>query len=208
MRFSDWLNPLRQPTRRSRNQHRRPRVAALLETLEDRVMLSGVTGVDYRQVDADWFASLGPKTTSSASAGPSGAYGHGQGNSGSDLDNDTSQWIVRLTSDAVELAPGVHNVQCVLDTGDYPLNVLSGLGLPGQVLVDSGDAPTDKIRELLADHPLVSTFEADLGVQGQVTSPNDPRFSEQVGLNNTGQSDGHGFYETNIYSPINRKINH
>ena len=73
MRFSDWLIPLRQPSRRCIRRDRQPgrqqRVAAVLETLEDRVMLSGVTGVDYRQVDADWFASLGPKTTSSASAG-------------------------------------------------------------------------------------------------------------------------------------------
>ncbi|HAA48796.1 MAG TPA: hypothetical protein DCE43_03705, partial [Planctomycetaceae bacterium] len=188
MRFSDWLIPLRQPTHRGRNQHRRPRVAALLEMLEDRVMLSGVTGVDYQEVDADWFATLGQKTTSSASAGPAGAYGHGQGNLTGDHDN--SQWIVRLSSDAVELAPGVHTVQCVLDTGDYPLKVLGGLGLPGQVLVDSGDAPTDQVRELLADHPLVSSFEANLGVRGQETFPDDPRFSEEVGLHNTGQSNG------------------
>ena len=49
---------------------------------------------------------------------------------------------------------------------------------------------TDEIRELLADHPLVSTFEADLGVRGQETFPDDPRFSEEVGLHNTGQSNG------------------
>ena len=70
MRFSDWLNPLRRPNRRSQLPARQQRVAAVLETLEDRVMLSGVTGVDYHQVDADWFASLGhksPPTTSTLS---------------------------------------------------------------------------------------------------------------------------------------------
>ncbi|MFP6620369.1 MAG: LEPR-XLL domain-containing protein, partial [Pirellulaceae bacterium] len=185
MRFSDWLNPLRQPTRRSRNQHRRPRVAALFETLEDRVMLSGVTGVDYHQVDADWFASLGHKNPPNTSAGPSGAYGHGQGNSAGDFTAATNRWIVRLTSDAVATAPGVHNVQCVLDTGAYPLEVVRGLGLPGQVLVNSGDAGSDQVRQLLSGHPLVSSFEADLGVAGQEIPPNDPLFTDQIGLNNT-----------------------
>ena len=116
MRFSDWLNPLRRPNRRSQLPARQQRVAAVLETLEDRVMLSGVTGVDYHQVDADWFASLGHKSPPTTSTGPSGAYGHGQGHSTDDFTAATNRWIVRLTSDAVATTPGVHNVQCVLDT--------------------------------------------------------------------------------------------
>ena len=85
MRFSDWLNPLRRPNRRSQLPARQQRVAAVLETLEDRVMLSGVTGVDYHQVDADWFTSLGHKSPPTTSIGPSGAYGHGQGHSTDDF---------------------------------------------------------------------------------------------------------------------------
>ena len=134
MRFSDWLNPLRRPNRRSQLPARQQRVAAVLETLEDRVMLSGVTGVDYHQVDADWFASLGHKSPPTTSTGPSGAYGHGQGHSTDDFTAATNRWIVRLTSDAVATTPGVHNVQCVLDTGAYPLEVVRGLGLSGQVV--------------------------------------------------------------------------
>ena len=105
MRFSDWLTPLRRPPRRSTRRSQLPArhqpAAAVLETLEDRVMLSGVTGVDYHQVDADWFASLGHKNPPNTSAGPSGAYGHGQGNSAGDFTAATNRWIVRLTSDAV-----------------------------------------------------------------------------------------------------------
>ena len=140
MRFSDWLIPLKPPSRRcirrDRQHARRQRVAAALETLEDRVMLSGVTAESYEQVDPDWFASLGGESTASLATGPSGAYGHGQGVATGDPEF-TNRWIVRMTSDGVAQAPEVRNVLCVLDTGAHALKIVRGLGLPGQVLVDS-----------------------------------------------------------------------
>ena len=61
MRFSDWLSLLKTTRRHSRRDlrefARRHRVAALLETLENRVMLSGVTAGDYDQVAREWFGS-------------------------------------------------------------------------------------------------------------------------------------------------------
>ena len=113
MRFSDWLIPLRQPSRRNLRRDRQPgrqqRVAAVFETLEDRVMLSGVAAENYEQVDPAWFASLGGESTASMTAGPSGAYGHGQGVATGDA-GANNRWIVRLTSEGVALSPEVHNV--------------------------------------------------------------------------------------------------
>ena len=191
MRFSDWLIPLKRPSRRNIRRDRQPgrqqRVAAVLETLEDRVMLSGVTAAEYEQVDPAWFASLGGESTASMTVGPSGAYGHGQGVVAGDA-GVNNRWIVRLSSEGVGLSPEVRNVLCVLDTGAHSLKVVRGLGLPGQVLVDSSAATAADIQEMLSQHPLVSSVEADLGVGGQDILPEDPLFPDQVGLHNTGQS--------------------
>ena len=83
MRFSDWLIPLRQrPGSRSRlYRHRQHRArssftAGLIETLEDRVMLSGVTSGDYQQVAAPWFASHTPDDAVTVMASAYRSYAH------------------------------------------------------------------------------------------------------------------------------------
>src|SRR3954454_7433876 len=81
-----------------------------LEHLEARCVLSASPS-NYDQVTPDWFATLG---TSSGT---------------------TDRWIVRLTAEAVARAPTVSAAAELLQSSAIPVQVLRGLGLPGQLLV-------------------------------------------------------------------------
>ena len=176
MRFSDWLIPLRRPTRRSQLPARHQRAAAVLETLEDRVMLSGVTGVDYHQVDADWFATYG-SDDAATTAGP------------------TQQWIVRLTDWMSQRTGDVAAAADLLACETDGFRVERGLGLPGQLLLSVDATQAEQVLDTLSDHPFVAYIEEDVSAAGAATFPNEqtdsiPLYSRQYGLDNTGQSGG------------------
>ena len=172
MRFSDWLNPLRRPNRRSQLPARQQRVAAVLETLEDRVMLSGVTGVDYQQVTSEWFGTAG---------------------SAAELDvttsADTSRYIVRLTEWMSSRTGDVVAAESLLTCETEGFRVVGGLGLPGQLLLEIDTQHLDQVVNTLSDHPFVESLEADTTVSGAVL-PDDTHFEDLSGLHNTGQGDG------------------
>jgi hypothetical protein len=71
--------------------------------------------------------------------------------------------------------------------------VLGGLGLPGQLLLESTNLP-ERVWSFLSSSPFVSAFEPDLPISVSAFSadslPNDPRFSDLYGLHNTGQGGG------------------
>src|SRR3954451_23850274 len=90
-----------------------------LEHLEARCVLSA-SAASYDQVTPDWFTTLG---TSSGT---------------------TDRWIVRLTADAVAQAPSVAAASQLLQRTAIPVDVLRGLGLPGQLLV-AGAGDSDAI---------------------------------------------------------------
>jgi len=142
MRFSDWLIPLRQParrnTRRDRQHARRQRVAAVLETLEDRVMLSGVTGVDYQAVDSAWFGAAAIEDT--GRPGPPAP---------------TSRYIVRLTEWMSSRTGDVESAGRLLDCEITGLRMVGGLGLPGQLLLEVDTHRQQEVVDTLAGHPFV-----------------------------------------------------
>src|SRR4051794_27210292 len=82
-----------------------------LEHLEARCVLSA-SAASYDQVTPDWFTALGSTTSGT-----------------------TDRWIVRLTADAVSQAPTVSAAAQLLQQSTVPVQVLRGLGLPGQMLV-------------------------------------------------------------------------
>jgi subtilisin family serine protease len=71
--------------------------------------------------------------------------------------------------------------------------VLGGLGLPGQLLLESS-ACSSEISSYLEGLGAVSSFEPDLPISvstfSATSTPNDPRYGDLYGLNNTGQSGG------------------
>ena len=95
---------------------------------------------DYCQVAPAWFAAaaeIAPRL--SAGAGRSLA-------TSPESDSAASQWIVRLTSDAVDRIDSVAGTASLLDGGTAGVEVVRGLGLPGLVLVEADGDPGGRGR--------------------------------------------------------------
>lgn len=98
-----------------------------------------------------------------------------------------SQWIVRLKPEAVATTAGPAYISSQLNAGaDGTFQVVRGLGLPGQLLVESSASAADAAAALAANRH-VASFGPNSKYFGTRT-PNDPRFDEQVGLKNDGQA--------------------
>ena len=72
---------------------------------------------------------------------------------------------------------------------DFPLQVVRGLGLPGQLLVETSGIGTSQVTAWLAANPAIEYFQAD-GMLHAQAAPNDPLYAGQIGLHNTGQNGG------------------
>src|SRR5262249_4528224 len=150
----------------------------LFEHLERRQLLTA-TDDWYDAVSPDWFQSV-PGALASASL-PS--------------DASSSGWIVRLDeSMARTVGDSSHswlafNQPTVVAPGARApwseFRVITGLGLPGQILVQT-DAPADQAAADLAALPHVVSVEQQRWLSSsQTTTPNDPSFKDgsQYGLN-------------------------
>lgn len=146
-----------------------------LEKLETRYLLSATPPSSYFQVSADWFTTLptSPGTNGQSSLTPDGAI----------PTDSASQWIVRLTPEASQQAHNVAEAATMLS--GMPITVVRGLGLPGQLHVRATGSE-QQVYAALASNPYVAAYEKDSVIYGQVI-PDDPFFSDQVGLHNIGQ---------------------
>ncbi len=95
-----------------------------------------------------------------------------------------TQWIVRLTDAATQLAGSPAGAARLI-----PETVIRGLGSPGLVLIETVGRTQQQVRAELQSNPSIRSFELDSVVQAQAT-PNDPLFAEQYNLQNTGQAGG------------------
>jgi subtilisin family serine protease/Tol biopolymer transport system component len=139
--------------------------------LEVRLALSAAP-IEYNQVDAAWFAAVAaPTLVQDASAAP-------------------VEWIIRLSADAVRQAPSVAAAAKLL--ADLPVRVIGGLGLPGQLLLETAAASQAAVAQLLRTDPRITIAELNTTVTGQgqlfPTEATTGRFSEQVGFHNVGPS--------------------
>ena len=153
------------------------------EQLEQRLVLSA----SPLSVSADWFETVGD-LAEYAPAGE-GFLRAASGNSQQSQApmQDTSRWVVQLSKEAlVEYASVSETVSLFEDSG---LEVLYGLGLPGQLLVGAGCTTTGEAVRFFESNKLFESFEAD-AVQLAAAMPNDPKFELQFGLHNTGQAGG------------------
>jgi subtilisin family serine protease len=112
----------------------------------------------------------------------SGASGAGTASGG---DQAVDRWIVRLTPAAAARLDSVSRAESLLDPLAADFQIVRGLGLPGQLLVQAF-ASHDIARAALAANPHVAYFEPDSVVYAQRT-PDDPFFSNMTNLHNVGQ---------------------
>jgi subtilisin family serine protease len=164
-----------------------------LEQLEPRHLLTA-TSLDYDTVSADWFETIAEPTFSVESSSGSSAtdwVGGFSDDSGS-TNSKPNGWIVRLSPSVLQTVSQVTDAIGLFSSASG-LRVLGGLGLPGQLLLESS-ACSSEISSYLEGLGAVSSFEPDLPISVSTFSatsmPNDPRYGDLYGLNNTGQSGG------------------
>ena len=143
----------------------------LLETLERRAMLAADAGLFSKTPTPGWFASL-PTTQ------PVGT-------------STVNEWIVQLSDRSLKTIQSVADAGKALGRPSLGLQVVKGLGMPGQLLVSAtGSAAT--VTSFLRRHPLVQYVESNAKIAMPLAAPvpNDPRYGDLWGLNNVGQAGG------------------
>ena len=99
------------------------------------------------------------------------------------------EWIVRLSSRALESVHSVSEAAAYLQhTASLGLQVVEGLGLPGQLLVRA-TAPLGTVEQYFAANVGIASFSRN-NTTTVSTTPNDPAFTSLYGLNNVGQTGG------------------
>lgn len=154
----------------------------------------------YTQAAANWFWRA-QQPVAAPSGGPSVAASMARAGDASLTDATMSgNWIVRLKSESLAGINTGADLARVLDPTGVGIEVLSGLGLPGQVLV-RGVQPTLNLGEFLGRHPSIASFQAESVVWADNTllTPNDTDYGRLYGLNNVGQTGGR--FDADIDAP-------
>ena len=99
-----------------------------------------------------------------------------------------SEWIIRLSHRALVAVRTVADAAAYFDTAPLGLEVVEGLGLPGQLLVRTS-AAVGAVEKYLAGNTDIASFSRN-GTTTPLTVPNDPLFSRLYALHNTGQTGG------------------
>ena len=170
-------------------------------------------GQSYARVMPSWFASVSADSTSvlpaagsvsafaSASLSPKVAGPRRLGvvspqvsapaPTAADANGGTTgfnEWIIRLSSTALETVHTVTDAAAYLRTAAIGLEVVEGLGLPGQLLVRTA-ATVVAVEQYFTANVGIASFNRN-GTTQVSTTPNDPSYSQLYGLNNSGQAGG------------------
>ncbi|MFM9195027.1 MAG: hypothetical protein ACKOWG_04660, partial [Planctomycetia bacterium] len=181
---------------RRRGPARRGSGRLFSEPLEDRRLLAvGLMPDDslYGRVDPAWFSSLSAAARPTAveaittSGGPAVAAIRPQSAARpvktAPVDGE---WIVRLSATALSTIHGVADAAAYLRTAGTGVDVVRGLGLPGQLLVRA-TTPGIDLAAALRGVAGVSYVSANSVLRLSAT-PNDPSFGQLYGLDNRGQT--------------------
>ena len=164
-----------------------------IEQLEPRYLLTAAPS-GYDTVSADWFETVAEPTFSlDSSLGPNATDWVGSlTNSGGSAYSEPNAWIVRLAPTVLQTMSRVSDAVGLFPSSSG-LRVLGGLGLPGQLLLESS-ACSSEVLSYLSELGCVSSFEPDLPISvstySATSTPDDPRYGDLYGLHNTGQSGG------------------
>jgi serine protease len=177
----------------------RHRISRLLtEQLEDRRLLAVAPAFDdsiYGRVDPAWFSSLSAADRPAAVETITTAGGLGVAAIGPQTPARPvkaapvdGEWIVRLSATALANIHGVADAAAYLRTAGTGIDVVRGLGLPGQLLVRAATPGID-LAAALRGMAGVSYVSANSVLRLSAT-PNDPSFGQLYGLDNRAQTGG------------------
>lgn len=181
---------------------RRKRLRLQLEQLEDRRLLAGdfclpvtspgtVQAVDasyYDQVSPEWFTTLVHRdNATNIVLGFNSAQNSGSSSSET-IDPNAKRWSVRFKPESLIGIDGVADTESLLATNlQVEFIVMRGLGLPGQIEVETVHEDQNLIEATLTANPHVDYYQLDSLVLSQGV-PNDPLFDQQWGLENHGRN--------------------
>jgi len=157
------------------------------ERLEERTLLNIGGGWEYDAVHPAWFADIAAEAGANEEPLAASTAAEGANSEG----HSPSRWIVRLNEQAVEQVGSVAGAGALLATGGGQFEVIRGLGLPGQMLVQAEGTSRDAAETALQQNAYLAYFAPDVVIQAQLT-PDDPQFGELWNLesNDTPGDDG------------------
>jgi hypothetical protein len=167
-----------------------------LEELEPRIAPTGCESLPHGTyevgpslVSPAWFQAL-DASSSSSSGGLSALEDTEEVTwNGETTQVVSDEWIVQLTADELTRVSSVEQAAEIFSSSEIQFEVLRGLGMAGQLLVQASGAAADTVEEWFSANSSIAYFEPNLVVTMD-TIPNDPSFSELWGMNNTGQTGG------------------
>jgi subtilisin family serine protease len=180
---------------RARGSSRRIRGSpcGAIEWLERRTLLASTLSAVPAplSVSPAWFDRLDQAVAS----GPGSAAAPAEGTAtiawgGGTVEVMKDEWLVQLSSAALERAPTVAAATGLFATAPFPVQVVEGLGMAGSLLVFIPNAQAGAVQLWSSTQSAFATFEPNEIVHADATTPNDPNYPQQWGLNNTGQTGG------------------
>ena len=154
------------------------RVTPTFERLEERTLLSIAPCFEDTQSSPTWFETV----TASAYEQTGTADDSGNNESHSGL-------IVRLTDDSLGTIGSVAESMELLNETGAGIQTVSGLGLPGLLLVEAAGGDAAALEASLRENPHVKYVEQNTEIVAQSVPVYD-EFSHLYGLHNTGQTGG------------------
>ncbi|MBA4015842.1 MAG: hypothetical protein C0483_01505 [Pirellula sp.] len=148
-------------------------------------------GSGYGIVSSEWFGAFSTVTGSSAGLTIESTGTDADHTSSSTVagpEDTASEWIVRLTEEALAHVPTLQEAADFLTVPEIGMTVVAGLGLPGQMLVRATGALAD-VQDYFRSNTALRYFELNTVISSQAV-PNDPSYASLYGLHNTGQTGG------------------
>ena len=175
-----------------RKRSARERGRPWLEGLEPRLLLSANTTLASPFVSAIWFdpvAAMASVDATEQGALTSAATVEKIEWRGETLSVVSDRWIVQFQMDSLAGVSSVAETASLQNADLVSFDVVSGLGMTGQVLIQTYGADFATVFDWLAADADVAYYEPD-AVLGLQVIPDDTSFTTLWGLNNTGQSGG------------------
>ncbi len=136
-------------------------------------------------VTPDWFQAMaevaGPEHAGTADWSAEAVTTIGQDGATSSAQPNLYDWIVQFDTAAMSQISSVAETTSLLAGSGIEFQVVSGLGLVGQVLVRSYDASVSAVADWLSRDGYVASFEQD-AVRQIETAPNDPQAGSLWGM--------------------------
>ncbi|NLF10048.1 MAG: S8 family serine peptidase, partial [Pirellulaceae bacterium] len=155
-----------------------------IEPLETRQLLDAAGGVS--SISSLWFENVSDQAAI-AHAGAAdwtiqSEDGSAQSIAAAAAQPDVYDWIVQFDTSSFGEISSVAETCSLLVGGGVEFEIIRGLGMVGQVLVRSSNAPIEEVAAWLSENAAIASFEQDAISQMDVSTPTDPLYNRLWGM--------------------------